>query len=61
MGDFWPISGGKTPLTELLKKDNQKAEQLDKLAVLLELHFKDMQDIEFIVEESGNIIVIQTR
>ena len=43
MGDFWPLSGGKVPLTELLKKDDQKSEQLDKLASLLELHFKDMQ------------------
>ena len=43
VGDFWPLSGGKIPLTELLKKDDQKSDQLDKLATLLELHFKDMQ------------------
>ena len=31
---------GVTPLMDLLKKDDQKAQALDKLATLLELHFK---------------------
>ena len=61
VGDFWPLAGGKWSLGDLMKKDDQKAAELGRLAALVEAHFKDMQDVEFIVEESGNVLVIQTR
>src|SRR5436305_9077139 len=68
-GDFLPAaqgedvgSGVRTPrdLSELRDWMPRVAEQLTQILRKLELHYKDMQDTEFTVEE-GRLYMLQTR
>ena len=56
------VAGIRTPKSiDELKKDNQKAyEQLLKIRSKLEKHYKDMQDIEFTIQE-GRLFMLQAR
>jgi pyruvate,orthophosphate dikinase len=56
------VAGIRTPvhLTELKKLMPKVYDQLDKARVKLEKHYKDMQDMEFTVEE-GKLYMLQTR
>jgi len=56
------VAGIRTPvhLTELKKMMPKVYEQLEKVRVTLEKHYKDMQDMEFTVEE-GTLYMLQTR
>jgi pyruvate,orthophosphate dikinase len=56
------VSGEKNPKPiEELKKDLPEIyEQLKRVAEVLERHFKDMQDIEFTIQE-GKLYILQTR
>ena len=56
------VAGIRTPvkLTELQKKDKKAYDQLLKVRSKLEKHYKDMQDIEFTVEEE-TLYMLQTR
>ncbi len=56
------VAGIRTPvrLTELQKQDKKVYEQLMAVRDKLERHYKDMQDLEFTVEE-GTLYMLQTR
>ncbi|MGI5840744.1 MAG: pyruvate, phosphate dikinase [Patescibacteria group bacterium] len=56
------VAGIRTPKhLESLKEDNEKAyEQLMELFENLEKHYRDMQDVEFTIE-NGTLYVLQTR
>ena len=56
------VAGIRTPLTiDTLKKVNEKVyDQLVGIRDLLEKHYKDMQDIEFTIQE-GTLYMLQTR
>jgi len=56
------VAGIRTPvhLTELKKMMPKVYGQLEKVRVTLEKHYKDMQDMEFTVEE-GTLYMLQTR
>ena len=56
------VAGIRTPvhLTELAKIMPKAYAQLEKVRVTLEKHYKDMQDMEFTVEE-GKLYMLQTR
>ena len=56
------VAGIRTPvhLTELKKLMPKVYDQLEKARVKLEKHYKDMQDMEFTVEE-GTLYMLQTR
>ncbi|RLI18071.1 pyruvate, phosphate dikinase [Candidatus Bathyarchaeota archaeon] len=56
------VSGVRTPkpIDELKKEFPKIYEQLLKIAETLERHFKDMQDIEFTIQE-GKLYILQTR
>ena len=56
------VAGIRTPvhLTELAKIMPKAYAQLEKVRVKLEKHYKDMQDMEFTVEE-GTLYMLQTR
>jgi pyruvate,orthophosphate dikinase len=56
------VAGIRTPvhLTELKKMMPKVYNQLEKVRVTLEKHYKDMQDMEFTVEE-GTLYMLQTR
>ncbi len=56
------VSGVRTPkpIDELKKEFPKIYEQLLKIAETLEKHFKDMQDIEFTIQE-GKLYILQTR
>ncbi len=56
------VAGIRTPKSiEELKKDNKQAyEQLLKIRNKLEKHYKDMQDIEFTIQE-GKLFMLQAR
>ncbi|MGB7846722.1 MAG: pyruvate, phosphate dikinase [Candidatus Acidiferrum sp.] len=56
------VAGIRTPvhLTELKKMMPKIYDQLEKVRVKLEKHYKDMQDMEFTVEE-GVLYMLQTR
>jgi len=56
------VAGIRTPvhLTELKKLMPKAYEQLEKVRVKLEGHYKDMQDMEFTIEE-GKLYMLQTR
>jgi len=56
------VAGIRTPvhLTELKKMMPKVYDQLEKVRVKLENHYKDMQDMEFTVEE-GTLYMLQTR
>ena len=56
------VAGIRTPvhLTELAKIMPKAYAQLEKVRVKLEKHYKDMQDMEFTVEE-GKLYMLQTR
>jgi pyruvate, orthophosphate dikinase len=56
------VAGIRTPvhLTELKKMMPKVYDQLEKVRVTLEKHYKDMQDMEFTVEE-GTLYMLQTR
>ena len=56
------VAGIRTPvhLTELKKVMPKVYDQLEKVRVKLEKHYKDMQDMEFTVEE-GTLYMLQTR
>ena len=56
------VAGIRTPvhLTELKKLMPKVYDQLDKARVKLEKHYKDMQDMEFTVED-GTLYMLQTR
>jgi len=56
------VAGIRTPQTiDQLKETNPDAyEQLYKIAYTLEKHYKDMQDMEFTIEE-GKLYMLQTR
>src|SRR5262249_23824951 len=56
------VAGIRTPvhLTELKKIMPKAYEQLEKVRVKLEGHYKDMQDMEFTIEE-GKLYMLQTR
>jgi pyruvate,orthophosphate dikinase len=56
------VAGIRTPvhLTELGKIMPKAYAQLEKVRVKLEKHFKDMQDMEFTIEE-GKLYMLQTR
>jgi pyruvate,orthophosphate dikinase len=68
-GDYLPnaqgedvVAGIRTPvhLTELKKLMPKAYAQLEKVRVKLEGHYKDMQDMEFTIEE-GKLYMLQTR
>jgi pyruvate,orthophosphate dikinase len=56
------VAGIRTPvhLTELKKIMPKAYQQLEKVRVKLEGHYKDMQDMEFTIEE-GKLYMLQTR
>lgn len=56
------VSGIRTPkpIDELKKEFPRIYEQLLEIAEVLERHFKDMQDIEFTIQE-GKLYILQTR
>ena len=56
------VAGIRTPvhLTELAKIMPKAYGQLEKVRVTLEKHYKDMQDMEFTIEE-GTLYMLQTR
>ena len=56
------VAGIRTPvhLTELKRIMPKAYEQLEKVRVKLEGHYKDMQDMEFTIEE-GKLYMLQTR
>ena len=56
------MAGIRTPvhLTELAKIMPKAYAQLEKVRVTLEKHYKDMQDMEFTIEE-GKLYMLQTR
>jgi len=56
------VAGIRTPvhLTELSKIMPKAYAQLEKVRVTLEKHYKDMQDMEFTIEE-GTLYMLQTR
>jgi pyruvate, orthophosphate dikinase len=56
------VAGIRTPvhLTELAKLMPKAYAQLEKVRVTLEKHYKDMQDMEFTIEE-GTLYMLQTR
>ena len=56
------VSGSKTPqaVSALASQMPEVYRELEKIADALELHFRDMQDIELTVE-SGKLYVLQTR
>ena len=56
------VAGIRTPvhLTELAKIMPKAYAQLEKVRVTLEKHYKDMQDMEFTIEE-GKLYMLQTR
>jgi pyruvate,orthophosphate dikinase len=57
------VAGIRTPLRieETLAKDMPKAyDELNKIGIILENHYKDVQDIEFTVEK-GKVWMLQTR
>jgi len=56
------VAGIRTPmhLTEMARLMPQVYKQLEKVRVLLEKHYRDMQDMEFTVEE-GKLYMLQTR
>jgi pyruvate,orthophosphate dikinase len=56
------VAGIRTPvhLTELAKLMPKAYAQLEKVRVTLEKHYKDMQDMEFTIEE-GKLYMLQTR
>ena len=56
------VAGIRTPvhLTEFKKLMPKVYDQLDKVRVKLETHYKDMQDLEFTVED-GTLYMLQTR
>jgi hypothetical protein len=58
-GSFWPFSGRMISLGTFMEKDPEKAAELVKIAGELEGTFRDMLDIELIIEASGKILVIQ--
>ena len=56
------VAGVRTPISiDNLKKDNKKIyDELYKISKKLEKHYKDMQDMEFTVED-GKLYMLQTR
>ncbi|MDR2521816.1 MAG: pyruvate, phosphate dikinase [Spirochaetaceae bacterium] len=56
------VAGIRTPqkLSQLEKKDPKVYEQLVKIKNTLEMHFRDMQDIEFTIQQ-GTLYLLQTR
>jgi len=56
------VAGIRTPmhLTEMARLMPKVYQQLEKVRVLLEKHYRDMQDMEFTVEE-GKLYMLQTR
>ena len=56
------VAGIRTPmhLTEMAKRMPKVYQQLEKVRKLLEKHYRDMQDMEFTVEE-GTLYMLQTR
>jgi pyruvate,orthophosphate dikinase len=56
------VAGIRTPmpLGQLKRRMPSVFKQLDRVRVTLELHYKDMQDIEFTVEDGG-LHILQTR
>jgi pyruvate, orthophosphate dikinase len=56
------VSGSKTPqpVSALASQMPEAYRELERMANDLELHFRDMQDIEFTVE-SGRLYILQTR
>jgi pyruvate,orthophosphate dikinase len=56
------VAGIRTPmhLSEMAKRMPKVYKQLEKVRVLLETHYRDMQDMEFTVEE-GTLYMLQTR
>ncbi|HYL62957.1 MAG TPA: pyruvate, phosphate dikinase, partial [Candidatus Methylomirabilis sp.] len=56
------VAGIRTPmhLTEMAKAMPKVYEQLEKVRVKLEKHYRDMQDMEFTVED-GTLYMLQTR
>jgi pyruvate,orthophosphate dikinase len=56
------VAGIRTPLpiSELKNKMPEQDEQLNKISKKLEQHYKDMQDMEFTVQE-GKLFMLQTR
>ena len=56
------VAGIRTPmhLTEMAKRMPKVYKQLEKVRQLLESHYRDMQDMEFTVEE-GKLYMLQTR
>ena len=56
------VAGVRTPakLSTLKKKNPKVYDQLAKLRIKLEKHYKDMQDMEFTIQE-GKLYILQTR
>jgi pyruvate,orthophosphate dikinase len=56
------VAGIRTPmhLTEMARLMPQVYQQLEKVRMLLEKHYRDMQDMEFTVQE-GTLYMLQTR
>ena len=56
------VAGIRTPmhLTEMAKRMPRVHKQLEKARAILEKHYRDMQDMEFTVEE-GTLYLLQTR
>jgi len=56
------VAGIRTPLplSELKKKMPEQYKELNNIRLMLEKHYKDMQDIEFTIQE-GKLFILQTR
>ncbi|HVB33409.1 MAG TPA: pyruvate, phosphate dikinase [Patescibacteria group bacterium] len=68
-GDFLPNAQGEDvvagirnplPLTEMAKRLPEAYRQLERARKLLERHYRDMQDVEFTIQQ-GHIYILQTR
>jgi pyruvate,orthophosphate dikinase len=68
-GDFLPNAQGEDvvagirnplPLTEMAKRMPGPYKQLERARKLLERHYRDMQDVEFTIEQ-GTLYILQTR
>ncbi|MDE3138162.1 MAG: pyruvate, phosphate dikinase, partial [Acidobacteriota bacterium] len=68
-GDFLPNAQGEDvvagirnplPLTEMAKRMPKPYKQLENARKLLERHYRDMQDVEFTVQQ-GTLYILQTR
>lgn len=60
-GDYFPSVGNRVPLEQLQIQQPDLIETLAGLSCCLESHFKEMIDIDFVVDAEENVYILQTR